>query len=99
MTPRLPSKRRSNNDGDRPAKKQTEERTYDTYDEAMDGGVEMEDKGDRFRDGEKVSHVGLYTLDLVVADIQAERFYQQAAELYQKAMQFDENSYDAMYNL
>jgi hypothetical protein len=55
MTPRLPAKRRSKEDGNRPAKKANEEETYDTYDDAMEGGVEMEEKGERFKDGEKVS--------------------------------------------
>ncbi|KIS01903.1 hypothetical protein L804_00157 [Cryptococcus deuterogattii 2001/935-1] len=56
MPPKRPLKRRSE-DEDRKQTKRTgknkREQTYDTYDEALDGGVEMEEKGERYRDGEK----------------------------------------------
>jgi hypothetical protein len=35
--------------------KKQKEPTYETYDECFDGGVEMEEKGERYKDGEKVS--------------------------------------------
>lgn len=55
MPLRLPAKRRNKEDGNRPNKKANEEPTYETYDAALEGGVEMEEKGERFRTGEKVS--------------------------------------------
>ncbi|RSH92205.1 hypothetical protein EHS25_008620 [Saitozyma podzolica] len=57
MPLRRPQKRRTaEDDADARAKKRPGKRrepTYDTYDEALDGGVEMEEKGERYRDGEK----------------------------------------------
>lgn len=58
MPPRLPAKRRNRDDespAGRSSKKVVKEPTYDTYDEAFDGGVEHEEKGERYKDGEKVS--------------------------------------------
>jgi hypothetical protein len=55
MPLRLPAKRRNKDDGERPNKKVNEEPAYDNYDDAMEGGIEAEGKGERFRDGEKVS--------------------------------------------
>jgi hypothetical protein len=43
-----------------PKMKGKKEPTYDTYDDALDGGVEMEEKGERYRDGDKVCQ--LYSL-------------------------------------
>ncbi|OCF32545.1 hypothetical protein I316_05725 [Kwoniella heveanensis BCC8398] len=59
MPPRRPLKRRGEDDDRSPARqnkkvgKNKREQTYDTYDEALDGGVEMEEKGERYRDGDK----------------------------------------------
>ncbi|KAL7420007.1 hypothetical protein Q5752_004970 [Cryptotrichosporon argae] len=56
MPPKLLSKRRNRDDDSSPARQKKGKRrepTYDTYDEALDGGVEMEEKGERYRDGEK----------------------------------------------
>ncbi|KAI9636342.1 uncharacterized protein MKK02DRAFT_25382 [Dioszegia hungarica] len=58
MAPRLPQKRRAG-DEDSPARnnkrggKNKREVTYDTYEEAMDGGVDYEEKGERYRDGDR----------------------------------------------
>ena len=56
--PKRGNKRRSEDQGSsKPPKKlgkRKTEPTYDTYDDAMDGGVEMEEKGERYRDGDKV---------------------------------------------
>lgn len=83
MRPHLPSKRRSESEHDRASKKGGRaEPTYDTYDDALDGGVNAEEKGERYKDGEK-----------------AQRFYEQAAELYGRALGFNDKSYDAAYNL
>lgn len=57
MPPKQSAKRRAQGDAG-PARKKASpkpEPTYDTYDEAMEGGVEFEEKGERYRDGEKVS--------------------------------------------
>lgn len=57
MPPKRPLKRRSEDEGRKQTKrtgKNKREQTYDTYDEALDGGVEMEEKGERYRDGDKV---------------------------------------------
>ncbi|ADV22148.1 hypothetical protein I305_03909 [Cryptococcus gattii E566] len=56
MPPKRPLKRRSEDEGRKQTKrtgKNKREQTYGTYDEALDGGVEMEEKGERYRDGEK----------------------------------------------
>ncbi|KAL1411669.1 hypothetical protein Q8F55_002634 [Vanrija albida] len=54
MPPRLPAKRRNEESpAGRSSKKVVKELTYDTYDEAFDGGVEHEEKGERYKDGEK----------------------------------------------
>lgn len=56
MPPKLPVKRPSESEHDRAPKKGGKaEPTYDTYDEALDGAVAMEEKGERYRNGEKVS--------------------------------------------
>ncbi|OCF77006.1 hypothetical protein I204_02715 [Kwoniella mangroviensis CBS 8886] len=83
MPPKRPLKRRGEEDDRRQTKKagkNKREITYDTYDEALDGGVEMEEKGERYRDGDK-----------------AQRFYERAVELYEKALGFSQ-TYDAAYN-
>ncbi|WRT64710.1 uncharacterized protein IL334_001644 [Kwoniella shivajii] len=83
MPPKRPLKRRGEDDDRRQSKKagkNKREVTYDTYDEALDGGVEMEEKGERYRDGDK-----------------AQRFYERAIELYEKALGFHQ-TYDAAYN-
>ena len=63
MAPKHSLKRRQEDErspgpssGRKPKKagKNKREVTYDTYDEAMDGGVVMEEKGERYRDGDKV---------------------------------------------
>ncbi|ORX33940.1 hypothetical protein BD324DRAFT_637754 [Kockovaella imperatae] len=46
------------------AGKNKREVTYDTYDEALDGGVEMEEKGERYRDGDKAQRFYEKALDL-----------------------------------
>ncbi|WWC59531.1 uncharacterized protein I303_102087 [Kwoniella dejecticola CBS 10117] len=56
MAPKRPLKRRGEEDDRRQSKKpgkNKREITYDTYDEALDGGVEMEEKGERYKDGDK----------------------------------------------
>ncbi|WWC86835.1 uncharacterized protein L201_001714 [Kwoniella dendrophila CBS 6074] len=83
MPPKRPLKRRGDDDDRRlnkKAGKNKREITYDTYDEALDGGVEMEEKGERYKDGDK-----------------AQRFYERAVELYDKALSFQQ-TYDAAYN-
>ncbi|WVW78364.1 hypothetical protein I302_100318 [Kwoniella bestiolae CBS 10118] len=83
MPPKRPLKRRGEDDDRRQSKKvgkNKREITYETYDEALDGGVEMEEKGERYRDGDK-----------------AQRFYERAVELYEKALGFSQ-TYDAAYN-
>ncbi|WWD07600.1 hypothetical protein V865_005701 [Kwoniella europaea PYCC6329] len=83
MPPKRPLKRRGEEDDRRQSKKagkNKREITYDTYDEALDGGVEMEEKGERYRDGDK-----------------AQRFYERAVELYEKALGSSQ-TYDAAYN-
>lgn len=85
MTPRpLPAKRRSEGgeSSRAPKKGGAKEPTYETYDECMEGGVDAEERGERYKDGEK-----------------AQRFYEQASELYAKALSMEENSFDAAYNL
>jgi tetratricopeptide (TPR) repeat protein len=53
MPPRpLPPKRRSEGESSR-AQKKGKEPEYNTFDECMDGGVEAEERGERYRDGEK----------------------------------------------
>lgn len=58
----------------------------------------MEEKGERYKNGEKVitSSVALPTLQLT--EPQAHRFYDKAVELYKKAFDFQQ-TYDAAYNL
>ena len=61
------------------------------------GGVEMEEKGERYRDGDKVCNpicIGKRRAPY----IQALRFYDRAIELYSKALGFSK-TYDAAYNL
>lgn len=81
-----------------PKMKGKKEPTYDTYDDALDGGVEMEEKGERYRDGDKVCQ--LYAWSRNEADfqnVQAQRFYEKALELYNRAYEFNP-TYDAAYN-
>ncbi|RXK35367.1 hypothetical protein M231_07389 [Tremella mesenterica] len=40
------------------------EPTYDTYDEALDGGVELEEKGERYKDGDKAQRFYEKALEL-----------------------------------
>lgn len=55
MAPKVPVKRRSESEHDRAQKKGGKaEPTYDTYDDAFDGGVAQEEQGERYKDGEKV---------------------------------------------
>lgn len=54
---RLPPKKRGN------ASKQV---TYDTYGDAMEGGIEHEEKGEKFRAGEKVRRGPGVTLGIQV---------------------------------
>lgn len=100
MPPKRPLKRRSE-DEDRKQTKRTgknkREQTYDTYDEALDGGVEMEEKGERYRDGEKVRQNHGQDKRARSDRVQAQRFYERAVELYAKASEFKE-TYDATYN-
>ncbi|KAK4687776.1 hypothetical protein P7C73_g2334, partial [Tremellales sp. Uapishka_1] len=59
MRPKRAGKRGFTEDDDRSARsskkggKNKRDVTYETYDEALDGGVEMEEKGERYKDGEK----------------------------------------------
>lgn len=56
MTPRpLPAKRRSDagESSRAPKKGGSKEPTYETYDECMEGGVDNEERGERYRSGEK----------------------------------------------
>lgn len=59
------------------------------------GGVEMEEKGERYRDGDKVRAQDMPKED--EAHQKALRFYERALELYTKAFGL-ENTYDAAYN-
>ncbi|KAK8847456.1 hypothetical protein IAR55_005314 [Kwoniella newhampshirensis] len=99
MPPKRPLKRRGDDDGDRsPARrpkrpgKNKREQTYDTYDEALDGGVEMEEKGERYRDGDKAQRfyeraVELYSKALDLHETY-DAAYNQARALYALSTNF-----------
>ncbi|WVF69738.1 hypothetical protein IAT40_004517 [Kwoniella sp. CBS 6097] len=98
MPPRRPLKRRGEDD-DRPSARQNKkvgknkrEQTYDTYDEALDGGVEMEEKGERYRDGDKAQRfyekaVELYAKALGFQETY-DAAYNQARALYALSTSF-----------
>ncbi|ORY30367.1 hypothetical protein BCR39DRAFT_494681 [Naematelia encephala] len=99
MAPPRGSKRRPADDDDRsPARrpkkagKNKREVTYDTYDEALDGGVEMEEKGERYRDGDKAQRFYEKAIELYkkAYDFQQtyDAAYNQARALYTLSTSF-----------
>lgn len=60
--PSAPAKRPLTSEDDNGNGKKQKEPTYETYDECFDGGVEMEEKGERYKDGEKVSSLAFVPL-------------------------------------
>ncbi|WWD21548.1 hypothetical protein CI109_106034 [Kwoniella shandongensis] len=98
MPPRRPLKRRGEEDDRSPARqpkragKNKREQTYDTYDEALDGGVEMEEKGERYRDGDKAQRfferaIELYSKALGFQETY-DAAYNQARALYTLSTNF-----------
>ncbi|WVR09787.1 hypothetical protein IAU60_006863 [Kwoniella sp. DSM 27419] len=98
MPPRRPLKRRGDEDDRSPTRlpkragKNKREITYDTYDEALDGGVEMEEKGERYRDGDKAQRfyeraVELYAKALAFQQTY-DAAYNQARALYALSTSF-----------
>ncbi|WVQ98119.1 hypothetical protein IAU59_005241 [Kwoniella sp. CBS 9459] len=98
MPPRRPLKRRGEDD-DRASARQNKkvgknkrEQTYDTYDEALDGGVEMEEKGERYRDGDKSQRFYEKAVELYAKALEFQQTYDaaynQARALYTLSTSF-----------
>ncbi|WVN89366.1 uncharacterized protein L203_104589 [Cryptococcus depauperatus CBS 7841] len=68
------------------------EQTYDTFDAALDGGVEMEEKGERYRDGDKAQRFYERAVELYAKAAQLretfDAVYNQARTLYNLAAHF-----------
>lgn len=97
MAPGRGSKRQSTPEGSssknaRPKKAHKREPTYDTYDEAMDGGVEMEEKGERYGRSEKAQRFYERAVDLyrraAAFEQKHDAVYNQARAVYKLAVSF-----------
>ncbi|OWT36594.1 hypothetical protein C362_05711 [Cryptococcus neoformans Bt1] len=95
MPPKRPLKRRSEDEGRKQTKrtgKNKREQTYDIYDEALDGGVEMEEKGERYRDGDKAQRFYERAVELYAKASELEETYDatynRARALYTLATNF-----------
>ncbi|ODO07910.1 hypothetical protein I350_03491 [Cryptococcus amylolentus CBS 6273] len=95
MPPRRNLKRHNEDDARRPNKRAGKNKrnpTYDTYDEALDGGVEQEEKGERYRDGEKSQRFYERAIELYTkaAELQEtyDAVYNKARALYTLATDF-----------
>ncbi|WVQ75932.1 hypothetical protein IAR50_005567 [Cryptococcus sp. DSM 104548] len=95
MPPRRNLKRHNEDDARKPNKRAGKNKrnpTYDTYDEALDGGVEQEEKGERYRDGEKSQRFYERAIELYTkaAELQEtyDAIYNKARALYTLASDF-----------
>ncbi|BEI86585.1 hypothetical protein CcaverHIS002_0608720 [Cutaneotrichosporon cavernicola] len=94
MTPRpLPGKRRSDSGESSRAPKKGKEPSYTTFDECMDGGVEAEERGERYRDGEKAQRsyekaAELYAQALAMDESSFDAAYNLGRVMYRLASEF-----------
>ncbi|BEJ12883.1 hypothetical protein CspHIS471_0300570 [Cutaneotrichosporon sp. HIS471] len=94
MTPRpLPGKRRSDSGEGSRAQKKGKEPSYTTFDECMDGGVEAEERGERYRDGEKAQRsyeqaAELYAQALAKDESSFDAAYNLGRVMYRLASEF-----------
>ncbi|GMK57908.1 hypothetical protein CspeluHIS016_0407420 [Cutaneotrichosporon spelunceum] len=94
MTPRpLPGKRRSDGGEGSRAQKKGKEPQYTTAEECMDGGVEAEERGERYRDGEKAQRAyeqaaELYAQALAKDETSFDAAYNLGRVMYRLASEF-----------